>query len=82
MPVLSPLLMKGLETISDPECRDRFQIALDGLNRVYEQKGEVQFKWTTTLKDKQKATRRKARSQEDPASLPREFKCSQVEVRA
>ena len=34
MPVLAPLLEDGIRTISDPECRQRFQAASETLNRV------------------------------------------------
>ena len=34
MPVLAPLLVHGIATIADPECRDRFTAASEVLNRV------------------------------------------------
>lgn len=34
MPILAPLLEEGMEKISDPECRQRFQAASEVLNRV------------------------------------------------
>ena len=38
MPVLAPLLKLGMETISDPECRNRFEAANDVLNEVSSKK--------------------------------------------
>jgi len=38
MPVLAPLLKLGMETISDPECRKRFEAASDVLNEVSSKK--------------------------------------------
>jgi elongation factor 3 len=40
MPILAPLLQKGMDKISDPECRQRFTAASETLNRVGE-KGET-----------------------------------------
>merc|ERR1712166_824243 len=34
MPILAPLLEKGMATISDPECRKRFEAASEILNKV------------------------------------------------
>ena len=36
MPILAPLLEKGIAVISDPECRKRFQAASEVLNKVGE----------------------------------------------
>lgn len=41
MPVLLPVLKSGLETISDPECRERFKKAHDILQGIGEQHNDV-----------------------------------------
>ena len=45
MPILAPLLEKGMAQISDPECRQRFEAASEVLNRV----GEVGEEKARTL---------------------------------
>ena len=44
MPVLAPLLENGMKTISDPECRGRFEAASEVLRRVSSKKSNT--KWS------------------------------------